>query len=370
MKKINVCVITFPISQAGVEPLSNFVEILRVCANKLYLITGNAGYDFFRNKFSSVFGVHHISGKSTIAKIIKYAFTQLRIINKVLQFSLKVDAFIFFIGGPSSSALIIAKLMRKQVVLVLAGSDKVSLRLSDKKLSAPISLIQAINLVVCDKIVVYSRNIINEFGLQRYANKIYIAHRHFLDFEKFTVTDLRKRDALVGYVGRLSKEKGTINYLEAVAKIEPATGIHFLIAGDGLLRPQVESFVKKDLTKRIKFVGWVDHDDLPAFLNELKLLVLPSYTEGLPNVMLEAMACGTPVLAMPVGSIPDVIRDCETGFLLKSNDPKHIAEKIIELLNKPELLEKVSANAYVYVRENFSFEKTIAVWQKIIAKFV
>jgi glycosyltransferase involved in cell wall biosynthesis len=50
--------------------------------------------------------------------------------------------------------------------------------------------------------------------------------------------------------------------------------------------------------------------------------------------------------------------------LLKSNDPKHIADKIIELLNKPELLEKVSKNAYNYVRENFSYEKTLESWRK------
>jgi len=70
-----------------------------------------------------------------------------------------------------------------------------------------------------------------------------------------------------------------------------------------------------------------------------------------PSVILEAMACGTLVLATPVGAILDIINDDKTGFLLKSNDPKHIADKIIELL------EKVSKNAYNYVRENFSYEK-------------
>jgi glycosyltransferase involved in cell wall biosynthesis len=52
--------------------------------------------------------------------------------------------------------------------------------------------------------------------------------------------------------------------------------------------------------------------------------------------------------------------------LLKSNNPKHIADKIIELLNKPELLKKVSTNAYKYIRENFSYEKTVQAWQKIL----
>jgi glycosyltransferase involved in cell wall biosynthesis len=62
--------------------------------------------------------------------------------------------------------------------------------------------------------------------------------------------------------------------------------------------------------------------------------------------------------------IPDV--RMVNWLLLKSNDPKHIADKIIELLNKPELLEKVSKNAYNYVRENLSYEKTLKSWRKII----
>ncbi|MGB9693709.1 MAG: glycosyltransferase [Fervidobacterium sp.] len=66
--------------------------------------------------------------------------------------------------------------------------------------------------------------------------------------------------------------------------------------------------------------------------------------------------------------MPNIIKDGETGSLLKSNHPKHIAEKIIELLNKPELLEKVSINAYNYVRENFSYEKTLESWRKIIGE--
>jgi glycosyltransferase involved in cell wall biosynthesis len=118
----------------------------------------------------------------------------------------------------------------------------------------------------------------------------------------------------------------------------------------------------------LTFLKWLPHHKLPLLLNKLRLLVLPSVTEGLPNVVLEAMACGTPVLATPVGAIPDIIKEGESGFLLKSNDPKHIAERIIELLNKPDLLEKVSVNAYNYVRENFSFEKTLDAWRKILSE--
>jgi glycosyltransferase involved in cell wall biosynthesis len=152
-----------------------------------------------------------------------------------------------------------------------------------------------------------------------------------------------------------------------VLKIKPST--QFLICGKGDLADKVKKIIKdKKLEEHVNLNGWIPHEDVPRVLNELKLLVLPSFTEGLPNIILEAMACGTPVLVTSVGAILDVIKDGETGFLLRSNDPKRIAERIIELLNKPELLEKVSVNAYNFVRENFSYEKTLESWRRMLSE--
>ena len=101
------------------------------------------------------------------------------------------------------------------------------------------------------------------------------------------------------------------------------------------------------------------------YLNELKLLVLPSYTEGLPNIMLEAMACGTPVLATPVGAIPDVIKDGETGFIMENNSPERIAENVIRALNDSNL-DIIVKNARELVEKDFTYEAAVERYRKIL----
>jgi glycosyltransferase involved in cell wall biosynthesis len=90
--------------------------------------------------------------------------------------------------------------------------------------------------------------------------------------------------------------------------------VHFLIAGDGRLCDEIEkSLIKDNLKDKVTLIRWIDHGNVRDSLNKLKLVVILSLTEGLPNSMLEAMACGTSVLAAAVGAITDG----ETGFIIE-----------------------------------------------------
>jgi glycosyltransferase involved in cell wall biosynthesis len=204
---------------------------------------------------------------------------------------------------------------------------------------------------------------------QSNLNKIIIAHRHFVDFTKFMIKKrINERANVIGYIGRFAEEKGILNLVKSIPLVlNRRKDIYFVLCGEGELSDEIKKIVQREsLGKNVKLTGLISHIDVPNFLNNFKLLVLPSYTEGLPNIVLEAMACGTPVLATPVGAIPDIIKDGKTGFLIKSNDPKNIADKIVELLDKYELLEEVSMNAYNYVKENFNYEKTLESWRRIL----
>ena len=81
--------------------------------------------------------------------------------------------------------------------------------------------------------------------------------------------------------------------------------------------------------------------------------------------MLEAMACGTPVLAAKVGAIPDIITDGKTGFIMENNSPECIAENVIRALNTPNL-EEISENGRKFVEENFTFESAVARWNGVL----
>ncbi len=115
----------------------------------------------------------------------------------------------------------------------------------------------------------------------------------------------------------------------------------------------------------MKIEGWVPHNELPFYFNKLKLMVIPSFTEGLPNVMLEAMACGTPVLATSVGVIPNLIINEETGFIMENNSPQCVAENIIRALENSNL-GKIAVNAEKMIERDFTLESSVKQWKRTL----
>ena len=370
MRKLIVGIITEPISKSGCIPLSNLIAVIYPISDHSYLITGNEGYTLFKDdhRLFYVYGIRHKLGSNVFTRIIRYMSTQMRISYALVKF-FNVDVWILFIGGESLLLpMFVAKCLRKKVVLLLAGFPARGRHVQKDPLSKPLEILSNINMFLSDGIVLYSKRIIIERELKRHENKCFVAHEHILDLNEFKLDkDYYERNNLIGYIGSLSELKGILNFTGAIPEIiSKIDNSKIIIVGGGPLKDSLSAYIKDmGLNNKVKLCGWQPHDSLPSYMNELKILVLPSYTEGLPNVILEAMACGTPVLATPVGAIPDLIKDGETGFLMENNSPECIADNVIRALEHPDL-EGVAERGRALVKREFTFEKAVERWRAIL----
>jgi glycosyltransferase involved in cell wall biosynthesis len=277
---------------------------------------------------------------------------------------------IFFMEGGAFLPMMIAKVFRKRIIWVLPSNISPQDKDDEDILQKPGYVLKKISRSLADQIIVYSPTLIRDWGLESYEKKISIAHEHFLDFNQFKASGKAKKSRIiVGYIGRFSEEKGALNYVQAIPHIlRMRNGIYFLMGGEGRLRQEIQRFLDEHgLRDKVDLCGWIRHDNLPEYLNTLTLFVLPSFTEGLPNTMLEAMACGTPVLATSVGSIPDVITDGHSGFIMTGNTPESIAKSVLRALDHP-ALEQIAQNGQSLVENEFTFDKAVRRYRNVLNK--
>jgi glycosyltransferase involved in cell wall biosynthesis len=370
MKK-NIGIITPPLGKAAVLPFSNLINIISPVSKKLYIVTGNHGYDFIKNSKSIyVNGIHFQSGKNCISRVIKHVYLQLWIASRVAKLSKNVDIWILYFTYSLILPIIVAKIYRKKVFQIITGSTKKIIIIKKDYLGLILIAIFPITAFFLDYIIIYSQNILKDFGLEKYQKKIIIAPRHVVDRDEFyIVKQLNQRTYDLGYIGRFSEEKGVLNFLIALKKIlQYKPNIKILIIGEGMLKVKIQNFIdSNNLITNVEMDNWVTHDRLPHLLNDIKIIVIPSTTEGLPNIMLEAMACGTLILATPVGSIPDIIQDLETGFIMENNEPNIIEKNVIRALNYPDPTT-ILYNAHQHVTREFSLQKGTERYEKIFSK--
>jgi colanic acid/amylovoran biosynthesis glycosyltransferase len=155
-------------------------------------------------------------------------------------------------------------------------------------------------------------------------------------------------------VARLSEEKGHVLLVEA-AQILKRKDIPFQIvfAGDGPLRQKIEAAIAKvGLEDCISITGWISGQRVREEIENAKALVLPSFSEGLPVVIMEAMALGRPVVATAISGIPELVRAGETGWLVPAGDVAALAHALSEVLSiGPTALEAMGGKARTRVLE-------------------
>ena len=234
-----------------------------------------------------------------------------------------------------------------------------------------VRVLEEITLALSDYIISEVEDIAHERKRRaKYKRKILPGVR-FVDTALFKVKkEFHQRKNMVGYIGRLSKEKGVMNLIEAIPLIlGEDKSVRFLIGGGGVLFGEIKERIKGYGDDRVIVTDFIPHEKIADYLNELKLLVLPSEEEGLPAIVLEAMACGTPVLATPVGAIPEVIKDGETGFILEDNSAECIGRNVVRVLNYTNLTE-VANNTRNLIERKYTYEAAVERYRQILNKVV
>lgn len=179
-----------------------------------------------------------------------------------------------------------------------------------------------------------------------------------VDIEKFQPTTNNKQpttNTVLITTSRLVEKNGVGDIISAL-KFLPEN-IILKILGTGLLEENLKLKIENlKLEHRVKLLGFISTQEIPVYLHEADIFVRPSLSEGQGVSFIEAMAAGLPVIATPVGGIPDFLKDRETGLFCRVNDPKSIAEKVMEYINNPEFTSRIIKNARKMIEEKYDWD--------------
>lgn len=184
---------------------------------------------------------------------------------------------------------------------------------------------------------------------------------NYINTQLFTPKEPANRhtDRII-FVGRLNREKNLFNLIEAMAQTDLTLDIY----GQGGIRTELEEHAKK-FNAKVNFMGVVPNNELPDILNRYKYFILPSFYEGMPKGLLEALACGLVCIGTNVGGISEVIEDGVSGYLVEGTQPHALAEvieRVVQLTN-----DSVIAEGIRRVRNGFSLENVMEREKEIIA---
>lgn len=181
-----------------------------------------------------------------------------------------------------------------------------------------------------------------------------------------TVNDSEREKSTILFLGRLGEAKGTFDLLNAMKIVTTSLPeSRLILCGDGMI-DRTRSIIKSlELEKNVQLPGWVDNNTRTNLLRKATIFVLPSYAEGLPMSVLEAMSSGLAVVATTVGGIPELITDSAQGILIRPGDVEALAAAIIRLIETPDERSRLASAARTKTATMFTRENTTGRLEKL-----
>lgn len=184
--------------------------------------------------------------------------------------------------------------------------------------------------------------------------------------ENYTV-----RENIVLFLGEVGKRKGAYDIPEIVEEVaKHIKNVRFIIAGNGDL-DQVSQLVKeRGLSRFVVFIGWIGPKEKAEWLLKARIFLLPSYNEGLPMSILEAMSYGLPVISTTVGGIPELVQNDENGYLYQPGDIAGMSEGVLKLLKNEAQALTINHNNRLKIKDNYSLDAFAFKLDRIYAKTI
>ena len=191
-----------------------------------------------------------------------------------------------------------------------------------------------------------------------------------VDLDQFTYRTPEERVRKLVYVGRLAAEKGVPILFESLSILkEKRYDIELELIGDGEDRPFLEELAKEiGIEDMITFAGFVGRTGVAEALKASDVFVLPSFAEGIPVSLMEAMAMGVPVIATYVGGVTELVTHRKTGQIVSASDPIALADAIAFYIDNPDTCKEISRNARSFVEVEFNIDDQVDKLSKLFSQ--
>ena len=326
-------------------------------------------------------------------KIIGFFYTYLILLRDIMKLS--KDCNVIYTLSPSFTGfvtLIAANLLCKSIVLRFVGDVAWELAFRSRQteknledfLQSPeggrnvkmLVILQRFIFKKVDKIIVPSRFLedilinyyhVNNAKIRVIYNSVDLEVCKGVSSESSRASG--KRIITVGRIIRHKRIDGIIKTIKTLAEEFPDTSL--FIVGEGPERERLEKLSKElNIQKKVEFLGKRSHDEAIRLIKESNIFVLNSIYEGLPHVVIEAMACRTPVIATNAGGTNEVVKDNETGLLVLPNNNAELKQKIIQLLRDEGLRKRLVEHAYKSVEEKSTWERNLSILERELEEVI
>lgn len=197
---------------------------------------------------------------------------------------------------------------------------------------------------------------------------ITVFHPYYDEYDVRKELEIKEDDIFVLFVGRLIKMKGIEYLIRAIKDLIPLySNLKLVIVGDGDAQEENERMASS-IKENVMFTGY--RNDTYRFMCAADIAVLPSLCEGCPNIVLEAMACGTPVIASRVGAVQDIIENDETGIIVEPKDVEGLKKTLVRLMEDRELAKKMGERGRERVEKEFTWDAICRELEKFYRKTI